>query len=351
MPDHGHLILSNKIQGGIKMNITAKEIYNKALELGYSACGIIKADNMSGYEDMIKKRIEKFPETKQYHSNFANYAKPQENEQWVKSIIVCAVRYGKYKIPEELQGRIGKYYLTAYPFVPESQENKTSELFKKYLTENGVQFKDSGTASRYAAVKAGIGIIRKNNFLYTEHGSWVRIETWLIDQDIEYIHENNLQPCPDDCTKCIDACATGSLSEAYQMNCFTCTSPLTWGVNSPSELRMQMKNWLYGCDDCQDCCPMNEGCWDSEQEYPGLDDLLEYLTLEQLCTLDDETVKTKLVPKFFFIGDEKIRKWKANALRAMAYQYKPEYLPYIKQAMDDENELVREMAKWAFEQI
>jgi len=96
------------------MNITAKEIHDKAIELGYAACGIVKAGAMRGYEDMINKRIEKFPYTKSYNSYFLQFAKPEESEPWVKSIIVCAGRYGKYKIPNELQGRIGKYYLTDY---------------------------------------------------------------------------------------------------------------------------------------------------------------------------------------------------------------------------------------------
>ena len=71
-----------------------------------------------------------------------------------------------------------------------------------------------------------------------------------------------------------------------------------------------------------------------------------YLTLEQLCTLDEETIISKLFPVFNYIGPDKIWKWKTNALRAMAYEYEPEYLPYIYQALNDENEYVREMAKW-----
>ena len=61
------------------MNITAKDIHDKAMELGYAACGIIKASDMCGYEEMINKRTEKFPETKEYYSYFASYANPEDN--------------------------------------------------------------------------------------------------------------------------------------------------------------------------------------------------------------------------------------------------------------------------------
>jgi len=337
------------------MNITPKEICEKALDLGYAACGIIKVNDMRGYEDMINKRIERLPETQQYYSYFTRFAKPDEAESWVKSIIVCAFRYGKHKIPKELQGRIGKFYLTDYNVFKESEENKVAVLFDEYLTENGVKFKVGGTSEKYAAVKAGIGIIRKNNLLYTEHGSWVRLKTWLIDQDMEYICNVDLPPCPDDCTKCIDVCSTGSLAEPYQMNPLSCISNLTYGnlpgILPSEEQRKQMKSWVYGCDDCQDCCPMNRGCWTYEDDFPEIDDLQQYLTLEQLCTLDDEAIKDKISPVFYYIGHDKIWKWKTHALRIMAYQYEPKYLPYIEKALNDENEYVREMAEWAFEQI
>ena len=104
------------------MNITAKEIHDKALALGYEGCGIIKIEAMRGYEDRVNRRIERFPETKPYNSYLAKFAKPDEAEPWAKSIIVCAGHYGKYKIPKELQNRIGKQYLTDYRAVPESRE-------------------------------------------------------------------------------------------------------------------------------------------------------------------------------------------------------------------------------------
>jgi len=35
----------------------------------------------------------------------------------------------------------------------------------------------------------------------------------------------------------------------------------------------------------------------------------------------------------------------------MAYQYESKYLPYIEQALNDKNELVRDMAKWVFDKV
>lgn len=260
------------------MSITAQEIHDKAIELGFIACGIVKADAMRGYEEKLNSRIERFPETKPYYSYLNKFCTPKEIEPHAKSIIVCVGRYGKYNIPAHLQGRIGKLYLTDYRTIPESKEYQAAAAFDTYLPEHGVQFKrdiNGISAGRYAAVQAGLGIIRKNNFLYTEYGSWIWLETWLIDQELEFICQTNLQPCPPECTSCIDACATHALAEPYQINPFRCTSMLTWGglpnTLPREDLRIGMKGWIYGCDDCQDCCPMNKNCWTSEEHFPRID--------------------------------------------------------------------------------
>lgn len=40
-----------------------------------------------------------------------SFAHLQETYPWAKSIVICISQYGKYHIPEHLQGLIGKAYL------------------------------------------------------------------------------------------------------------------------------------------------------------------------------------------------------------------------------------------------
>ena len=35
--------------------------------------------------------------------------------------------------------------------------------------------------------------------------------------------------------------------------------------------------WIYGCDSCQDVCPMNKGKWKGMEDFPGLRDIALYL--------------------------------------------------------------------------
>lgn len=146
--------------------MNALDIVNKAIELGYDKCGIIPVEMMYGYEEKLEERIEHFPQTKEKYEAFKSFAHLKDSYHWAESVVICSFWYGKYCIPNELQGRIAKYYLTDGRRNTKSQGYKTSVAFEKYLKDCGFQLatdRDFGiTALRWAAMQAGIGIIRKN---------------------------------------------------------------------------------------------------------------------------------------------------------------------------------------------
>ena len=102
------------------------------------------------------------------------------------------------------------------------------------------------TALRWAALKAGLGIIRKNNFFYSDSGSWVYLEAWLIDQELTLKENTNLKNCPPNCNLCIKACRTNSLSEPYMMNRSTCISCLTTGKDGIYRMKNIINQWEIG---------------------------------------------------------------------------------------------------------
>ena len=61
------------------------------------------------------------------------------------------------------------------------------------------------------------------------------------------------------CTRCIDACPTAAIVAPYQVDARLCISYLTIELPGaiPVELRPLIGNRIYGCDDCQLCCPWN----------------------------------------------------------------------------------------------
>jgi epoxyqueuosine reductase len=337
---------------------SALNIVEKAKELGYDTCGILPVSQMSGYAEKLEERIQRFPETKEKYSRFRAFATPQKTYPWAKAVIICSYWYGKYRIPQNLQGRFAKYYLTDGRTNKVSDGYITSIAFEHYLKEQGFQIafdRHFGiTALRWAAMKAGLGIVRKNNFLYTEKGSWQYLEAFLIDQPLEHINECTVRPCSHGCSLCMTACPTNSLSEPYMMCRNTCVSCMTtwsgWDLrNDP--LQSKFGRWVYGCDSCQDCCPFNHNAWTGEDEYPGLQDLSEHLSLIQLVTADYDYLRHVVQPALWYIPADKCWKYKTNALNAMLNNYRPEYFTAIQSACADPEEPVREMAKWVLTQV
>ena len=107
----------------------------------------------------------------------------------------------------------------------------------------------------------------------------------------------------------------------------------------------KFKGWVYGCDDCQKVCPFNDGRFVEKEEFPGVDEIAEHLSLEKIIDMDEEFYQNVVQPKFWYLEPDMMWVWKVNALNAMKNDYKDSYLPLIKKCLDDPNERVREMAE------
>ncbi len=232
-----------------------------------------------------------------------------------------------------------------------SKEYFNKNLFHDYLKEQGMKTFQDGLTARWAAVKAGLGYFRRNNFVYTKFGSWVWIDTWIVDFELEYdkVSPNESASCPDNCRRCIEACPTNALSEDYTMDRGKCITQLAgYSTEPPSEeLRTKMGTLLYGCDVCQDVCPMNTGKWREEEEFPESESIKGRLSPEEILAMDEDTLLNVMQPRFWYISSDRIWLWKCNAIRAMANSGDTKYHQSIKDACSDDNEKVRDMALWA----
>jgi len=120
---------------------------------------------------------------------------------------------------------------------------------------------DTGPALERAwARRAGIGFVGKNTMLmHPREGSFHMLGVLLTTA--------RLAPTPPalpmtdcgDCTRCIDACPTGALTEPWKLDARRCISYLT--IESaeppPEDLWPVLGQWVFGCDICQDVCPYN----------------------------------------------------------------------------------------------
>ncbi|MDR3325567.1 MAG: epoxyqueuosine reductase [Spirochaetaceae bacterium] len=333
-----------------------EEIRQKAYALGIEKLGIIKPEAMLDYADRLRERMERLPNGKALYGGFMGFADVQKNIPWAKSIIVAVFHYGHYIIPKDIGDRYGKSYLVDSRFNQDSPERQMLIAFEEHLHDLGIKTASNEhpgiTAMRWAAYKAGLGIIRRNNFLYTEKGSWVGITAWAADKEMELIENHSLVECSENCNKCVKACPTASLSAPYTMNMATCVSRLSSSNDAASyddETNRQMGGWMYGCNVCQEVCPMNKDKWEDTDVFPGLADIQRFLLPSQIIHLSYDDIEKHITPKFFYIKKESLWRWKLNAINAMVNDYKEEYLEDIQYALKDEYEVVREAARRALD--
>ena len=116
----------------------------------------------------------------------------------------------------------------------------------------------SPLAERAVAIRAGLGWAGKSTMVLSPGiGTYTLLATILTDLEIE--PDAPLAKSCGKCTRCIDSCPTGALVAPGILDARTCVSFHTIENRGliPMHLRPAIGEWLFGCDDCQDSCPVN----------------------------------------------------------------------------------------------
>lgn len=313
-------------RGGDAAAETARKICDKAISLGFDDCGIISLDEMDGYAELFSERMLRVPESKAFYERLQYITNVKKRFPWAKSLLICATWLGKYKYPKILRRRYAKAYFLS-PQSVEGGDGYKTEL-KRWLSDQGIRC-DGGDEEghlsvgglRYAAMAAGLGIIRKNNFFYNEKGSYVELDGYALDAECSLHRRKNVSPCPDGCQICVKSCPTGALRAPYELAPMRCVSFCTTfgkGAVPPGADEKQLGEWIVGCDACQDCCPHNRHDWDEGEDFPGLDELLPLLSPENILKATDEELRERIIPKTVrHIFPDEIQTLRINAERAL----------------------------------
>jgi len=163
-------------------------------------------------------------------------------------------------------GFISRYALGRdYHKVMRKRLQKLVDKINSQIGEFGHRvFVDSAPVLEKAlAEKSGLGWIGKHtNLINQKTGSWFFLGEIYTDLPLPLS-----TPCPGgaapnhcgSCTACIDICPTKAIVAPYKVDARRCISYLTIELHGsiPVEFRKDIGNRIYGCDDCQLCCPWN----------------------------------------------------------------------------------------------
>ena len=135
------------------------------------------------------------------------------------------------------------------------------EAVAKRLLDDGhearVVVDDNALMDREAARRAGLGWYGKNTcLLIPKKGS--RFVLGSVITTAAFDPSAPVERTCGTCSLCQQACPTGALDVAGQLDARRC---LAWLLQAegifPREHRPALGNRFYGCDDCQDVCPVN----------------------------------------------------------------------------------------------
>jgi epoxyqueuosine reductase len=240
-------------------------IRQKALGLGFSACGFAAVRSLdeieTGYREWLSSG--NAGEMSYLARNIDIRLDPGKLVEGAKTIISLAAGY-YFPLPQHTPGnpRISRYALGLdYHKVLTSRGMELLTWIRQEIgPTNGRIFSDSAPVlEREWARRAGIGWIGKNGCLIIPgKGSWFFLAEMIIDREIRA----DTAPVPDrcgSCRRCITACPTGALNGDGSMDPRKCISYLTIEQQGeiPDHFRGKWKDWIFGCDLCQDICPWN----------------------------------------------------------------------------------------------
>ena len=208
---------------------------------------------------------------------------------------------------------------------------------------------DGPMLDRAAAARAGLGWFGKNgNILNPTYGSWLLLGQ--IITDLPLVADPPLAKTCGQCARCIPACPTDAIVAPYVVDNRRCISYLTIEHKGaiPTELRASMGNWVFGCDLCQEVCPVNRKAKATGDPNFGRTDLSS-IDLVELLDMTEEQFRHR------FAGTPIMRAkqvgMQRNACVALGNSGDPAAVPGLTRALTSAPPLVRAHAAWALGRI
>ncbi len=229
--------------------------------------------------------------------------------------------------------------------------------------EKSIVFVDTGRmVDRAVAQRSGLGWYGKNtNILTKEWGSWVFLAELVTS--LELVPDAPLATNCGQCEVCLHACPTNAFVAPYVLDNRRCISYLTIELRGsiPLELRPLVGTHIFGCDICQQVCPVNivaERRLRASGKLAGSRPRLEFQprtptapspALLPLLDLDDEGFRARFAHSP--IKRAKRRGLLRNVCVALGNLGDPVAVPALVRALGDAEPLVRGHAAWALGRI
>ena len=171
---------------------------------------------------------------------------------------------------------------------------------------------DNSIVDRAVAHRAGLGWYGKNaNLLLPGAGSWFVLGSIVTTAEYEPTPGPAADGCGT-CTRCIVECPTGAIIAPGVIDANRCISWILQKPGSvPDEHRRAIGDRIYGCDDCQDACPISVRL--GRRNTVELDDRADaWVDAIELLDADDDWIDARY--GHWYVTNREFRWVRRNAL-------------------------------------
>lgn len=335
------------------------QIRDSALRVGFDAVGFCPAH--LGPE--ARERLVHFIQTG-YHGDMGWLAPRTEQRShpqslWpeARSVVVLGLSYAPKDDPLEITTQPSRGAISVYARNRDYHDlikGRLKHLAQFLVSRFGCQVKvfvdTAPVMEKPLAQSGGLGWQGKHtNLVSRSHGSWLLLGEIYTTMELRP-DEPTSGHCGS-CSRCLDVCPTKAFPGPYRLDARRCISYLTIEHKGPipHDLRKDMGNRIYGCDDCLAVCPWNKFAQPtSHEQLIGRNDLTAPL-LAELAALDDQRFRS------MFSGSPIKRigrnRFVRNVLIAIGNSADLALRPTAQALRLDPDPIVAEAADWAVEQL
>ena len=247
----------------------AQAVIQQAAELGLDRVGFAPASPPPRAQFFRRWLTEGRAGTMTYLNRTAERrVDPQKVLSGARTVIMVGQSHFTEKLPSEVRSDPSRGVIAAYAWGKDYHEvllDKLKRLARRIEElcpgTRSVCYADTGPVlERDFAELAGLGFVGKNTLLIAPRmGSLLFLGEILTTAELPPSPAMHMPSCGS-CTRCLAACPTGALISPHVLDARHCISYLTIEYKGiiPRELRSRLGNHIFGCDDCQDCCPWND---------------------------------------------------------------------------------------------
>jgi epoxyqueuosine reductase len=371
------------------LNTTTIKEY--AYSLGFDIARITSADEFPDDERIIKERISQglMDGLPWFTAERAEVScKPNSLLPGAQSIIALAMFYLTQQ-PDETVSGVPKGRISRYAWGDDYHEIIKSRLqqFATWLRAYGQDevenvetrlFVDTGRmVDRAVAQRAGLGWYGKNTTILTKGwGSWVflaEIVTNLpLTDGTTNPYDTPLKANCGNCEICLHACPTSALPAPYVLDNMRCISYLTIELRGsiPLELRPLMGNLIFGCDICQQVCPVNKvverrlGLRKADGALASMSQSFDFQPHQEFRPRNGIGSTPELIPLLSLTEEQFRERFRLSPIRrtkrrgllrnvcvALGNSGDPQAVPALIKALHDDEPLIRGHAAWALGRI